>query len=256
MPWIIPTIDVIVTSPSITATYFPVHIPINGITNPSPITLPPWPSSTTQWWVNTGINPSWPLSLSQWRLLYEQSWDENVCWQPAAPIVRQSAADLLARDQELFRRAVAEHDQQEAERLNRIIRQREQEIAARRTTEEELRRIEQEARAQRQASIERATGLLLEHLTPQQRETYYKNGWFMVEGGQSKTRYRINAKSSAGNIEVLESRRNVDEVTSRLCCHIPYKKELPLHDHLLAQKIMLELAEDDFLRTANRTVIR
>lgn len=188
-----------------------------------------------------------------------QIWQTQSCtgqWiQPA--IAEPSAADLLARDQELFRRAVAEHDQQEAERLDRIIVQREQEIAARRAADEERNRIQQEARAQRQAVTDRATALLLEHLTALQRETYHKNGWFIVEGGRSKTRYRINTKSSAGNIEVLENRRrDVDQVTSRLCCHASYDKHLPLHDQLLAQKIMLELAEDDFLRTANRTQVR
>jgi hypothetical protein len=151
------------------------------------------------------------------------------------------------RDAELYARAVREHDVQEQERLAR-------QIAARlHQSEEERRLMEERAQAAREvqqrdeAAKVRAHALLLEHLTPEQRETFKRNGWFIVQGGRSGTRYRIRSGSMAGNVDVLQKER----VTHRLCAHVPIG-HVPLGDQLLAQKIMLELAEDDFLRKANR----
>lgn len=95
---------------------------------------------------------------------------------------------------------------------------------------------------------ERAIGLLLENLSPEQRETFQKNKWFIVEGGKSGLKYRIHANDNvAANIDVLDG----DKIARRLCGHCEVAK-VPLGDHLLAQKIMLENAEEDFLRIANR----
>lgn len=95
---------------------------------------------------------------------------------------------------------------------------------------------------------ERAMGLLLDSLSPAQRETFEKKRWFVVEGGKSGKKYRIHANDNvAANIEVLEGER----VSHRLCGHCDISK-VPLGDHLLAQKLTLQFAEDDFLRIANR----
>ena len=97
-------------------------------------------------------------------------------------------------------------------------------------------------------SKERAQALLLEHLTPEQRRTLDEHKWFIVEGGRSKTKYRIQAERGlAGNVDVIVN----DRVTHRLCAHCA-PNAIPMGDHLLAQKVMLELAEDEFLRIANR----
>jgi hypothetical protein len=171
-----------------------------------------------------------------------------------ALLTHQEAA---RRDEELYRHALAECNEQEAARILRLIQLREQEAAERRVREEAARQREDEARAARHAALERANELLLEHLTPQQRDSFHKNGWFIVEGGKSKTKYRIHKRSAAGNIDVLE--RNLlsmmtddGRVAHRLCCHVPYERGLPIGDHLLAQKMMLQYSEDDFLRIANR----
>lgn len=169
---------------------------------------------------------------------------------PCAPsiITRESEQ---ARDQELYRRAMGEHDEQEAARLLRQIEAREVTLEGQRRLREEQRQAELERVQQRDAAKLRARELLFEHLTPQQRDTFDANGWFIVQGGQSKTRYRIRAaESMAGNVDVLSP---VDQrhATHRLCAHVPIGM-VPLGDQLLAQKIMLELAEDEFLRTANR----
>jgi hypothetical protein len=121
-------------------------------------------------------------------------------------------------------------------------------IIRRRTVVEHARETVQRVHAVKDANAvkHRARRLLLSHLTQDQRRTFVENGWFIVEGGKSKQRYRIRDKNYAGNIDVLDG----DRVAHRLCCHA--SADLPVADHLLAQKIMLEIAEDDFLRMANR----
>lgn len=92
----------------------------------------------------------------------------------------------------------------------------------------------------------RARDLLLEHLTPAQRETFTKNHWFVVRGGMTKTDYQININGYAGNIFALKGGKPVES----LCCHCD--GGIPLHDQHLAQKLALEYDEERFLRTANR----
>lgn len=95
---------------------------------------------------------------------------------------------------------------------------------------------------------ERAQELLLSHLTAEQKQTFAKNKWFLVEGGKSGQRYRIrSADHLVANIDVMDGER----VSHKLCAHADLQA-VPLGDHLLAQKIMIEAAEDEFLRVANR----
>ncbi len=93
---------------------------------------------------------------------------------------------------------------------------------------------------------QRARELLLQHLTPGQRESFLTNKFFVVEGGRSKRRYRIEDLGHlVANIRVIEERGG------RLCGHIR-APGIPMGDHLLAQKLMLEGSEEEFLRLANR----
>lgn len=102
--------------------------------------------------------------------------------------------------------------------------------------------------ARRENAANVAERLLLEHLTEEQRQTYRRNGWFVVHGGKSKRQYRIRKNPSMiANVDVLEC----DMVVHRLCGHCRLD-QVPMGDNLLAQKVMLEIAEDDFLRIANR----
>jgi hypothetical protein len=121
-------------------------------------------------------------------------------------------------------------------------------IIPRRTIEQEARDIIRQLDRMRDAKKVKqvSTRLLLSTLNEDQRQTFLANGWFVVEGGRSKQRYRIHSRSYAGNVDVLDG----DNAVERLCAHCSH--EIPLADHLLAQKMMLELAEDDFLRLANR----
>ena len=93
----------------------------------------------------------------------------------------------------------------------------------------------------------RAKMLLFEHLTPEQQATFERHGWFIVEGGKSKTKYRVrNDRHLVGNVDVLRN----DRVAHRLCAHMR-RDAFPEGDHLLAQMLMLELDEDRFLQIAN-----
>jgi hypothetical protein len=131
---------------------------------------------------------------------------------------------------------------------NRVAYYREQ-------TAEDLRLME-EARAQAvraqeeyirktREALDRSRELLLSHLTPEQRKTFEKNQWFVVEGGKTKVKYRINTNTYAGNIHVLVG----SKVSHRLCVHC---EGVPLHDHHLAQKLWLEHDEERILKIANR----
>lgn len=98
------------------------------------------------------------------------------------------------------------------------------------------------------AAKHRARELLLQHLTAEQRHTFEKNGWFVVEGSKSKRKYKITANDNcAANIYVLDG----EKVKHRICGHCKLD-QVPLADHLLAQKVMLECDEDSFLKIANR----
>src|SRR5215813_1555829 len=51
----------------------------------------------------------------------------------------------------------------------------------------------------------KARALLLSHLTPGQRETFINHGWFIVEGGVSKKRYRMAGATYSNNIRELDA---------------------------------------------------
>jgi len=95
-------------------------------------------------------------------------------------------------------------------------------------------------------AVDRARELLLSHLTDEQRRTFENNGWFVVEGGRTGGRYRIR-QGYAGNVDVLDG----DLVSHKLCAHAD-PVAVPWPDQMLAQKLMLEIDEDDFLAIANR----
>jgi hypothetical protein len=100
--------------------------------------------------------------------------------------------------------------------------------------------------AAHRAALAKSRELLLANLTPAQRETFETHQWFVVTGGKTKQQYRIRTANYQGNIDVFEGER----IVAKLCCHLG---DVPLHDHHLAQKLLLQFDEDDFLRTANRT---
>lgn len=185
-----------------------------------------------------------PEQLGQERYQYQLARPTGLgsLFTPCTPAII-SHREAARRDMELYRRALEEHDLNEAARLRRMVDEHER-------LDSEQRREEQlEQERTREAAKLRARELLFEYLTPQQRETFDHNGWFVVQGGKSKTQYRIRAvESMVANVDVL---LHGGRVKHRLCAHIRVGT-VPLGDQLLAQKVMIELAEDDFLRVANR----
>lgn len=191
-------------------------------------------------------------AYQRWLIAPAPPWQAPL-FRPAAPAIIRPE-DELRRDRELYQRAIDEHSEQEATRLQRLIERHEMDVAEQQLRLEEARQRAREDQLQRDAAKLRARELLFEHMTSQQRETFDANGWFVVEGGKSKTRYRIRADESlVGNVDVLQL--NGNGISHRLCAHVRHGT-VPFGDQLLAQKVMLELAEDDFLRVANRHAAR
>lgn len=106
---------------------------------------------------------------------------------------------------------------------------------------------------QLEAARKRAKKLLVDNLNRNQRAQLAKHGWFVVKGGQSGKKYRINAGAYAGNVYELPEAANDNEPrhVASYCGHID-QHLVPVEDNALAQKLMLEAAEDEFLRIANR----
>lgn len=107
---------------------------------------------------------------------------------------------------------------------------------------------EERSRQQLKDASVKAKELLLEHLTPSQRRTLEEKGWFLITGGKSGKIYRLSSRSIAGNVEEMSKE---GKALARYCCHLDHR--YPTHDHHLAQKIMLEHNEEEFLRLANRS---
>jgi hypothetical protein len=90
---------------------------------------------------------------------------------------------------------------------------------------------------------ERALDLLVQCLTPAQRTEFARSSTFRVRG-QSGQQYRITYATTS-NVEVIGPSGTV----SRRLCAIPVG-DLPIPAVMLAQKLMLETREAEFLRIA------
>lgn len=101
-----------------------------------------------------------------------------------------------------------------------------------------------EALRKHEAAKTRAKELLLESLTPTQRETYEKHLMFIVETPK-KNRYRLHLSQAPRKLSGEK-----DAVS--YCIHT---HGLPREDELLGFKLLLEANEDEFLRTANATAL-
>lgn len=104
-------------------------------------------------------------------------------------------------------------------------------------------RLEEQRRA-----LERAEALLQMLLDGEQQKQFTKDRTFEVIGSQSKRRYRIR-HGIHGNVRLL------DEAGKEIASFCAQPHGVPDADAVLAQKLMLETAEDDFLKVANRRAI-
>lgn len=97
--------------------------------------------------------------------------------------------------------------------------------------------------------------LLFEHLTPEQLKSYNEHGYFDVKGGTTGKTYRIKY-GHTHNIDELDADM---QPAASLCFRLESGLGYPdyvMGDHLLAQKICLEVDEQDTLEVANRIEMR
>jgi hypothetical protein len=108
-----------------------------------------------------------------------------------------------------------------------------------------------EAEAERARARERATRLLHEHLTAEQLEELSRAGRFhldVLSQDGRRRRYRIN-RGRSRNVQEIDLGNG--RIIKTLCAHPA--AAVPDEDTMLAQKLMLETAEAEFLRIANHS---
>ena len=127
-----------------------------------------------------------------------------------------------------------------------------EEIAAAERRDAEARERGRVQAEQYRAAKERAEGFLYAHLTDAQRAQLKRDKFFVVRGGHSKKQYRIAANGDTyhGNVTELDA---LGREIKRYCAALDYAANAPSYDHYLAQKLMLEHCEQDFIRIANGT---
>jgi hypothetical protein len=182
-------------------------------------------------WINTPTGSYYVTGVNQYDLQQQLMQQQLISQYNACNNQQQLANHQLAQNQE------------EVQRFAQYTRVQEEEMQAARERAEQLAKEQKNAR-------KRAHALLLEHLTPQQRETFEKNKWFIVEGGKTGKRFKIFSNGYAGNVHELDAH---DKMVNRLCCHA--NPGIPLEDQLLTQKVLLEWDEEHFIKTANITRI-
>ena len=163
------------------------------------------------------------------------------------PLTKERAYSTALNDRPLTRLRNLEIEQEkhrkECETRRRVI------IQSNRTRARQLRT--------KQAEV-RADILLREHLDEKQLAEWTKDKAFHVETADGKRKYRI-AYGLAGNIRVVEcdndapmTRQGKLRKDARLCVHVYHPEgKVPHADNVLAQKLMLESAEEEFLAMAN-----
>lgn len=111
-------------------------------------------------------------------------------------------------------------------------------------------RIAEEERKRKEAAAEaRANELLLRHLTKDQGEMYKKEKKFVVYGEDGKS-YQVGYGWSGNVVEMSKDGKPV----KRYCIHPA--QQIPIPDHMLSQKLMLETDSKRFREVANATAIR
>lgn len=119
------------------------------------------------------------------------------------------------------------------------------EHADRERRDREWREQDAQRKAAEAAAEERAKQLLTAHLTEDQVRSLNEQSAIVVRA-ESGRQYRLR-KGWAGNVDGLADDGKVE---CRYCIHP--NAHVPEYDNLLAQKLMLETNEAEFLRIANR----
>jgi hypothetical protein len=106
---------------------------------------------------------------------------------------------------------------------------------------------QKEAEQKRKEAEKRAKKLLMESLTAKQLERFLKDECIPIDSIAGR-KYLIR-KGKVRNIDVVDGQ---GKVACKLCAH-PTSVLCPDYDVMLAQKLMLENCEEDFLKIANRS---
>lgn len=95
-------------------------------------------------------------------------------------------------------------------------------------------------------SERKAEQLLIENLTPRQKDQFKNEKCFSVTGGQTGNQYLITRGRSMNIYRLGDKGQRLEQ----LCFH-PVEL-LPISDNMLAQKLMLEACETEALAIANK----
>ena len=139
----------------------------------------------------------------------------------------------------------SEHDQDRLRRLRPQITPEQREQRERQQAENERRWAAE--RAEKQTAKDRADELLDANLTDAQRSDLARDGFFFVDSLKGN-KYRIR-RGRVANVDAMH--KCGERVSHKLCAHP--QLYVPDGDTMLAQKLMLEHNEDEFLRLANRS---
>lgn len=209
-------------------------------------------ATTDTWtiWVTSNSTTASTLDTGTWETWYSTSstttattstvvWDNwNRQWRGASQLVSRNYAKPV------------ETEEQRTERLAREERLRQEAVERRRLNEERWAREAEE----KKAAEARAEVLLKEHLDEEQRKQLKERNYFelrTIQKDGTERVYRVN-RGRQGNVQQIDPANQ--QVIRRFCIHPTL--QVPDADTMLAQKLMLEHAEEDFIKTANVTEMR
>lgn len=214
-----------------------------------------------RYWVDQGTTASTASSWTAWTDTYatatvtvsgsaDYTWD---CWTSGTygATISVGAADT---NKYVFGHWVEEKREEKAKnkkenkaklRKERVEAKREEELRLRTEMRlEEERQLQEERSKAHKAAEKKAHKLLTDNLTKEQLDCLNKNGYFRVKA-QSGKHYDINKNPNYNVISLDRFRKK-----KKQHCALP-EKNVPHYDTMLAQKLMLEHKEKEFLKIAN-----
>jgi DNA-directed RNA polymerase subunit N (RpoN/RPB10) len=117
--------------------------------------------------------------------------------------------------------------------------------AARESANAVWREEEKVRKASREEAKRKATVLLLDHLTDEQRAEFQRNQTFTVMDKYGQRRYRVR-RAIAGHVDEISAE---GKVLRNFCIHP--SENVPEEDNMLIAKLMIEHDVDEFWRIAN-----
>lgn len=114
---------------------------------------------------------------------------------------------------------------------------------------EKRQKAQRETEERRAAAQKKAEELLLENLDAEQRKEFATNKRFTVHVRGKEDKHYLIEYGYAGNVKLLREGKAV----AKFCIHPVV--QCPNEDVMLAQKLLLETNEEQFLKIANKTVL-